>query len=307
MESYAGLVGLNIELTNRKIPAITNIRDADVASNLNQLRRTAKGNFALNEYRRYVEGFRLAYFPYAVCYLESLQIPATPTAYDNLDAITSTITDHLKDAKRYIEEIKSTTRDVTHLEGNKPEDAFYIWKNADIRDKISRLFKGEKISLVAEANTAAKQLNAVKFNKVDVIFRSSNQTIHNQLGEAVKAYLIILNHSGQSTFRYNDHFYHVRSMPMKMFFTFEKTDKGDPVTRNAVYTKLRDSRPVLSPYTEWEIQLIDLHNDVRYENLTPLEQLDIDIELHGSGSYVEDGLQLCKEEELSKFYSQMKN
>lgn len=305
VESYANHVASTIDLRMGTIPGITNINDMDLKNDLNELRFRANGNFALNEYRRYVEGFRFTYFPYAACYLESLQIPATPTAYDNLDAITSAITDHLNEAKRHIEDMKSSMRDVTYLEGKEPDDALYTWKSADIRDEISRLLKGEQITLVADVKTATKQLNALKFNKLDLIFRSSNQTIHNQLGDAVKAFMIHLKHNGQSAFRYNDHFYHVDSMPMKMFFTFEKTKRGDPVMRNAVYTKLRDSRPKLSPYTEWELKLTD--SRTRFHRLAPFEQLDIDIELHGSGSYAEDDLPSCIEESLSKFYTQMEN
>ncbi|KAG4066487.1 hypothetical protein HA402_007123 [Bradysia odoriphaga] len=305
VESYADLVISSIELRNRETPEINICGHTDLTNKLNQLRRIAKGNFALNEYRRFVEGFQLTYFPYAVCYLESLQIPTTPTAYDNLDDITSTISEHLNDTKRFIEEIKLNVRDVTFSEEHKPEDALYIWKNADIRDKISRLFKGEAITLVADVKTATKQHNALKFNKVDLVFRSSNQTVHNELGNVIREYLIFLRHSGQSAFRYNNHFYHVESAPLQMSFTFEKTDRGDPVNRNFVYNKISGNRPVLSPFTDWKLLLIDLTNSVHFETLMPFERLEFDIELHGSGSYVEDDMVLCKEEKLSTFYTQI--
>lgn len=175
LDSYASLVVTKIDLRNRMIPAIENINDVDLQTNLNLLRFRANRNFMLSEYYHYVEGFQLAYFPYAVCYLESLRQPNSSTAYDNL--ITMTLTKQLNESKRYVEDVKSNLRDVTYLGGREQEDAFYIWKNPDVLDKIRQLFKGEKITLVADLKTATNQLNALKFNKLDFVFRSSDQTV----------------------------------------------------------------------------------------------------------------------------------
>lgn len=76
-----------------------------------------------------------------------------------MNEIVSITTNNLKSLNRTIDEIKSRN-DVVHnkLPSNysDPTTAFYIWKNADIRDKIQRLFSGEKVIFFADIKKSIK-------------------------------------------------------------------------------------------------------------------------------------------------------
>lgn len=299
LHSYADFLVSEIAKRNKKMPEIQNINDVDLKANLNRQGFKANVNFILTEYHNFVEGIRFAYFPYAACYLESLRQLNSSTSYDNLIAMTTAFTNQLIESKRYIEDLNS--RDIRYLGGSEPKDAFCIWKNSEVRDKIRQLFKGEEITLVADVKTATNQLNALKFKQLNLVFRPSNQTVHNRLDRALKYYTIFLDHSGRSAYRFNNHFYQLTTQPMLLFFSYETDQNQKPFHQNGIFTKLRESRPKLSPYTEWTLKLSSSSNSFR--RLTRFEQSDIDIELHGSGSYVDESMQICEEEKVSRFYT----
>ena len=172
---------------------------------------------------------------------------------------------------------------------------FYAWSNREVSDQIKQLFNGKKIYLLADV-TRSDRRNAVKFSTINIEFRSANQTVKDQLTELLESFHVSMTHMGESNYRCNHEFYTIPSRPLTIEFSFgERNNK--PIDRNAAYDKLASGFSLLSPYTLWAIQL--KYGD--FDKLKPFSDL-VDIELHGSGQYVEEDAPICNSY-LEKYYN----
>ncbi|XP_037051928.1 uncharacterized protein LOC119085609 [Bradysia coprophila] len=303
--SYIESITNAIEYGNEDVPIIT---DVSLQKKLNKLRFLANGNHILGIYHRAIEQFRLSYFPFAVDYLKHYRLSAKTSAYSNLDHIIGTTINNLKVLSRNIESIRSTEEiwTINNLDGTDPQDAFYVWENKDFRDEIRSLFEGKEITLLSDIKLAKKQFNAIKFNTIDLVFRSSEQSVTDQLNDVLKSFNVRFKHPGRSLIRCNGNFYEMISDPMSLEVSFEKDEHLAPMTRSGNYAMLRYNDPILSPYTLWQIQLLEEYVPTRnISDLIQFSELDIDIEFHGFGRYIEENATICEGEKLAKFYTQI--
>lgn len=303
--SYAESITNSIEYGNGDVPIIT---DAELQNNLNELRFLINGNHILSIYHRAIEQFKISYFPFAVDYLKDLRLPAKTSAYDNLDHIIAATINKLKMLSRSIDRIRSTEEmwAINNYDGRDPKDAFYIWKNEDYRNEIRSLFEGKMIRLLANVKQATKQFNAIKFKTIDLVFRSPNETINDQLKDVLKSFQVRFEHPGQSLFRCNDIFYELISEPMSVTVSFEKDKHFSPMAYSGNYLILRHNDPILSPYTMWKIQLQEMDRPIRnMSDLIQFGELDINIELHGVGTFIEENATICENKKLGNFYTQI--
>lgn len=195
------------------------------------------------------------------------------------------------------------------LDNNDPEEAFYVWKNADVQNEIKRLFAGEKVKFFADIKQSRNNsYNAIKFNAIDLVFRSSNNITNGNLNEILNYFEVhFIVHSGVSDFRCNNYFYKITSQPALIMFSLAKNEHQIPLFRNGVYSKLKENRPMLSPYTLWEIQLEVMNPHIhgkRFRNLDSFVD-QVDMELHGTGEYISENASICNNSNLAKFYMPM--
>lgn len=111
VESVAESVISNIELGDRSVETVGDVSDIELRDKLNRLQFAVNGNFILIKYY-VIEGFRLVYFPFAVDYLETYNIPTTPWACSNLDDIISASTSNLKSLIESIDSIKNNNDEI---------------------------------------------------------------------------------------------------------------------------------------------------------------------------------------------------
>lgn len=281
-------------------------RDLDAYDvQIKELQFNLQANTILSQYNRAVDGFKQAVFPFAAEYLDIYRLPASFAVDKNLTKVIATATDNIKSLDKRIKELNGTVvneddSDIHIAHFNRDTAAtrpFYVWPNNEVNDKVLELFAGKKIYLVADV-TRSSHLNAVKFNIIDLQFRSSNQSINDQMNRILQSFHVSLTHMGESNYRCSNQFYTISTRPEKIEFSFSK-ESNVPVDRNAVYDKLSSSVKLLSPYTLWGIQLIN----GPFDELKPFAN-SVDIELHGHGQYVSEGVAICNTD-LGKYYSPM--
>lgn len=74
---------------------------------------------------------------------------------------------------------------------------FYIWKNDKNKNLISDLLTGEKIAVKSDV-TSLQGKDAIKFNEIDLNFKSSNQTETQELRQKLNGFKVTIAHMGNS-------------------------------------------------------------------------------------------------------------
>ncbi len=313
IEAFIEVINMSIDLRNRMIRAISNVNDVELQNSLNQLRFGVNGNFIITEFYHVIKWFRIAYFPFAVDYLENYSMPKSLSSYNDLEDITIFATSRLNVLIQSMWEIKSNNGDImmniNYIDYTSPDDAIFIWKHSDFRDKIVDLFAGKKVTLLSDVKES--QYNAMKYNTVDIAFRSSDQTVNDRLNNLLQAFDLKLVNTGVSATRCDNQFYQITTDPYPIVTSFSRNANGIPMSRLMTYDKLRDSPPTLSPYTVWDVQILEINewyaNHRNISELAAFGRYDFDIELHGTGKYIQDNVPICNSRKLGRFYSQILN
>ncbi|KAJ6641396.1 hypothetical protein Bhyg_06335 [Pseudolycoriella hygida] len=310
VRGFAEIIVPKIERSGNRIAMITVMRDEELKNALNNLTLSVNENFVLNEYSRAIKGFQLSYFPYAANYLENYRLPTSPSSYNDINDLVKATTKKLNTLAENIGRViphNALIMKKHFVNSANPMSALYIWKNEDIRDKIRKLFDGEKISLLADVKKSTDRFNLFKFNTIDLVFRSSDPSVNSKLNRTLRHFEIDASYVGPSNFRCNNHFYQLKCDPTLIFFSYEKSrrDQG-PVMKNGVYVKLKENDAVLSPYTLWEFSLnADFNTNKHFRELAQFSHENIDIELHGTGTYLLENSPVCENNNLAKFYNRI--
>ncbi|CAL1300187.1 unnamed protein product [Larinioides sclopetarius] len=77
----------------------------------------------------------------------------------------------------------------------------------------------------------------------------------------------------------------ITSDSVTVSYSYEKNDDGMPIRWNEAYKKLKSGDLLLSPYTFWEVKLINKTNKTSFLDLDKYKN-EISVELSGLGSYV---------------------
>lgn len=278
------------------------IEDVQLRISISELQYNLHANMILGQQYRAVNAFKQAVFPFAANYFNLFQLPES-LAIDNSSAVISFATKQVQTLSKRIREFNSTVINENdqsiHIEyfTRDPGSAgpFYVWKNSEVRAKIEQLFAGKKIYLLADISDSARR-NAVKFKVIDLIFRTENNTVNDELNEILQHFSASLLHMGESNYRCNDNIYTMDTRPLNITYSYSKRN-GEHISENQAYIKLKTGPPLLSPYTLWTLQL--LKGD--FKKLQPFVDL-VDIELHGYGQYVDGGVSACNKD-LAKYYT----
>lgn len=283
------------------------VSDDHLRKNINELQQNIEANLILAQYYRAIDAFKQAVFPYAADYLDVFDLPDSLNVTD-LHGITAITAKKIRSLSEKIKQFNTTVINENDQDlhvayfNNEPGSPgpFFVWQNHQVRNKIEQLFDGKRIYLYADILYSGEK-NAIKFNVVDLVFRSNNQSINDtKLNEILKSFHVSLTHMGESNYRCDNEIYSISSRSLRLDFSF--ADKKDgPTDRNSAHEKLKNGMQLLSPYTLWTVQL----SHGQFEKLKPFTNF-VDIELHGHGQYVTENADICRTN-LQKYYSLKRN
>ncbi|GFR21992.1 uncharacterized protein TNCT_343272 [Trichonephila clavata] len=163
---------------------------------------------------------------------------------------------------------------------------FFVWKNEQYKNEISKLFSGREIALKADVSLSDSNKEAIKFYAIDVNFKSKNETIQTQIYNTLAGFDIKMTHTGNSYYRYDDKIYLITSTNVTIIRSWERDDDKVPIRKNDVYVKIQHGNLTLSPYAVWKFQLIKATDEIPFQALEVFRD-QIDLELIGCGSYVD--------------------
>jgi len=301
-----------------------NVTDLQLQANIIRLRFNVYANYILGLYFTMTDTYQLTFFPFAAQHFGIFQLSSSLESYKDLNEIVSATTNNLKSMIEYIpiisDDRSNFVLDKTSFDNNDPDDYLYKWKYSEVRNEIQQLFAGEKIRLFADIKRSdkhlTKQFNAFQFNEINLVFRSSNKTINDQLNVALgSSFILSLSHLGQSDIRCNDDFYRITTGSIMLSYCPPKNESSPPACHGFHYMRYQQNRPSLSPYTLWEIELtIDPLGDepekmpARKGDPFPklakfIDVIDFDVELHCAGKYLRENASICNDGNLGKMYS----
>ncbi|XP_065346921.1 uncharacterized protein LOC135944106 [Cloeon dipterum] len=175
---------------------------------------------------------------------------------------------------------------------------FYSWHQADHAEQIGRFLRGERVNFVADVRHT-NAYNAAKFFKIGLNITVPGVPLHSLL-----SYLELeMVHGGDNHFRCGNRFYAIAAEPLTFSQTFERGEFGQPVSQNAVSSKFAQTEIPFSPYSLWTMQIKSGRNPDSRSKLREIAKYanKASLELHGSGSYVEEGAPIC-DEDLPKYF-----
>lgn len=266
-----------------------------------ELELTLWSDVVLSQYHNIVDAFKQAVFPFANFYIDDYQLPQDVEQSKNLANLIVSAIDQIRILQsRSIEynltSINEHDKDIVISDFNSATarmGPFYVWRQHDHPNSINDLLSGKPIYLLANIEDK-KNLNAVKFNKIGIQFRSNDLSSENRIRTILKYAEITLTHMGISYYRCGNDIYQIMHSNQTIRYTYN--DGNDPTEKNSVYSKIHDGNIMLSPYTMWHIQL----EGIDFTQLNELKN-SIDIELYGHGTYIHRSTNICTNE-LRKFY-----
>ena len=166
---------------------------------------------------------------------------------------------------------------------------FFEWSSSKYPFEINNLLKGNKITIYADKKNL--EFNALKFNFIFVLIETKkNIELNEELNKYLRNdFLVELTHSGKSNYKLKTKNCQIYSEKVTITNHYGSYDCNNA---NEVCKKLYKNKPILSPYTIWEIKLVKKRSVS--ENIFQIiskiveEADEITLSLHGKGNYVSD-------------------
>jgi hypothetical protein len=268
--------------------------------------RTIISNILFYHYESVVAALKQWVFPFAELWLQDFKLTSYRTWNGSYEDSVSIISGQIQTLKSKLTEhktsiIKGTLSNIHSADFHssyKSGKPFYTWQNNRYKDAILDLLAGKEVVLKADVLNAVKR-NAVKFNTIEIHFKSANKTIQEEANAVLSYFHVRLTHHGNSYYRCGTNLYVIRGDTQTIEYSGEKKHNGEPVDYNFVYRKLKDGDLMLSPYAMWSISLVN----VTHVNFPELEKFGqhVDLELAGRGQYVAQNADVCNNV-LKMFY-----
>ncbi|GBO10552.1 hypothetical protein AVEN_71486-1 [Araneus ventricosus] len=270
-----------------------NIKNQQLINSVNHLEFSIRANVVLKQYKSAIDAFKQWVFPFADHYIEKSMLPSQIELETNIE-------DLVQNAARQIEAIKQKIDlyDASVKNGDEylqceefssryvSSQPFFVWKNEDFGSLISNLLSGKQVVLKADVKDSVPHKDAIKFREIDFDFKLKNETAQPLLYETLKAFDIRATHLGSSYYRYENKIFLITSDSVTISYSYEKNNDGTPIRSNEVYNKLKSGDLLLSPYTLWEVRMINQTNQYSFQDLENYKS-EINVELSGFGSYVD--------------------
>ncbi|MCX4084119.1 hypothetical protein N7281_04555 [Rickettsia hoogstraalii] len=275
----------------------------DLRNAIRDLEITVRSSIVLQRHQVAIYAFKQFVFPFVHDYLKGLVLPSH-LKLGGANQNNTTLENLVYAATTQIEEIKSKLeqykRSLTKHDGpigtgefNSHYDStqpFFVWKNEQHKNVISKLLSGQEIIVKADIMNSSPDEDAIKFNTIELNFKSKNETSQFEVNNILKGFNISMTHLGNSYYRYNDKIYPMTTNSQDIWYYFEKNNNSEPVRRSLAYDKLKNGDFMLSPYALWKIKLINVKNknNFSFKDLETYKD-KIDLELGGNGYYVNKG------------------
>lgn len=282
----------------------------EIQESLVNLEFTIKANVIFSQYFSAVKTLSQYIFPFADLYFADFILPEHLQLSKDINSLVPGIIKHIESIYTKLMESKVTITKYDqfiqygNFDGNnKDTGPFFTWKNLEYYDYlISKILSGSEVVIKADITKSDHQYNAIKFNKIGLNFKLPNETMQCEFDRELENFSISLTHSGDSCYRWNDEFYIIASDKQTIQYNFATNVNRGPTNRNLIYEKLKSSHFILSPYTNWTIQLVKI-TDTNFDVLNKYSQ-DIDLELVGYGQYISKEIDLCNTK-LNKYYKKL--
>ena len=280
---------------------------------LNSLKKTILANIIKESYEKALKAFKYWSFPFYCDQIYNVRFHHVieDSNDSNIERLIKSYSDHLDKLFQIINnddvEIKASIDNYLQNFEFDSDYAFYQWSSHDFPFEIEQLLAGEKVVLYADVKTTI--FDALKFCTLNIrIDIKSNNSANQELNELLKHVFVELTHSGISNYKFKDDIYVINlhhNSDKKVSFRYQY---GSTSLNNAneSYKKLASNKPILSPYTFWEIKLDPIINDHKFQIFNAIssitrEQKEISVSLFGIGQYVKNSCNqnfnttICKE------------
>lgn len=186
-----------------------------------------------------------------------------------------------------------------------PSEPFFVWGQDKYKNAISTLLSGGTVVLTAGITKSELSESAIKLNSVDFYFKAKDEKIQKNIDNVLKTFMVNAKHFGNSQYRFGDHVYLTTSDSLDLAYVYEENEHGNPVLFGGAYEFMKNADVMLSPYTTWEIYLIDLgpslEGNYTFLDLAKFKD-DVELELGGNGYYMEKEKLETFEQSVKKYY-----
>ena len=274
---------------------------------INELKKRVEANMIAERYQQMVNAFRHWSFPFFCEFTRGYIIISDENLIsDKLDDTVAkygeSVSQLLEIVKEQVATLKPKDNHVQSFKFDK-ETPFYKWSSLSNSYEITRLLTGSNVTLLADIGRVVHKRDALKFStlnlEVEVIGDPKlNQTLNSLLGH----FFIEMTHSGKSYYSFQqttyliDMNYQSDSEGNKLKLRYKYGDASTEFANDSK-KKLAANKPVLSPYTFWEMRiwpLVESNRENFFKQLAgQLAQLkrddrEIRVSLTGLGEYLQD-------------------
>lgn len=263
------------------------------------------------------EALKLRVFPFDQDYLElcdNLPVPTLPASNPFPSPVRSAEIEKRLLANIDVLKFKISTEAGRHRPGADmlfpkrkfpAKRPFHVWKNADVKNQIQRLLSTESVTLNADILDAPKDI-AIKFSKIMLDFRFADRSKQDEFYNVINGMKIKLQQIGNNHYRCDRRtFYVPTDVDIQLMYEISIDDDNqmDVSGLNDEYRAAIKRKAFLSPYSTWQIQIVDANG--MEDELKEFADDEIDLQLIGVGSVVlrsEESNEVCENEELKKNY-----
>lgn len=263
--------------------------DVQLNDKITALDALLQSNLVLQRHKSAIQAFRQHYFPFASITLERYELPKSLQMNDTTSLIDESVR-ILNDLQTKIKDNDISIGGYSKFIKFDRNTSFFTWPHQKWNDQISKLLKGENVTLNADILNGMRD-SAVKFNDLRLKFVLQNETLQPHLDGILQNYDVSLEIVDNCYYRCNDRIYYISFGEVLSFdFSFERDPKnGRPQRYNDVYDKISRNKPFLSPYTTWNIKLKnkDRNNRMDFTKLETFIHEPMNLALVGVGQFLD--------------------
>lgn len=281
---------------------------ADIPANYQlqvaELEKTILQNVIREQYRQAVKAFSVWSFPFFTEYKKLMKLdhvqmrPEPDVSNTSMSFYVDNLNQMLTEVNEFDVKIRAHVENHIQNAAFDQNSPFFEWSSSKNPFEIKRLLEGKKTTFMADVNAAP--FDAIKFRKVYLTIQIvNNVTVNKKVNELLAKLDVELVHSGESFYKFKKRTYLIGSAlvskeKLTLRYRYEcKDSSSECANSNESFRKLTSSRPLLSPYTIWEIALVEPSSTHDANTLKQINQLLVEnsnneliVSLIGHGQYV---------------------
>ena len=267
---------------------------------INSLKKSMHENLISERYQKALVAYKYLSFPFYCEKASDLKINPSFDDQNHVN-IADMIKKYSDNLLRLSEEINNEEAQIIdrdfYLQTFEFENdfSFYEWSSLDFPFEISELLNGMKTYFYADVEST--EYDALKFCTINFQVKiKSNDSVNQELNEYLnKNFFVELRHSGISNYKFKDKFYvidlHFNS-DKKLLLSYQYGSKSLN-NANEAFKKLASNKPILSPFTFWEIQLVPIRKENKIKIFPDISSIlkgkhEVTLSMHGIGQFVKN-------------------